>query len=57
MGRVTRKHDIARRRRRTQKIKKIRQRIAKAKDANQVAKLVAKIKKLNCLYPVANLNK
>lgn len=53
MGRVTRNEEIARRRRRTAKIKKLKLRIQKAKDASEIKKLVEKIYRVHPFYPMS----
>lgn len=57
MGAVTRRGDIDKRRRRTAKIKKIKARIAKAKDGREVAKLVEKIYRIHPFYPIQGESK
>jgi hypothetical protein len=57
MGRVTRKYEIAKRRRRQNKIKALRMKIARAKDATKIQKWVEKIKRIHPHYPLQSLNK
>lgn len=57
MGRVTRKYEIAKRRRRQNKIKALRMKIARTKDASKIQKWVEKIKRIHPHYPMASLNK
>lgn len=52
MGRVTRKEEIARKRRRKAKLAKLRNKIQKAKDPNEVKKLVEKIYRVHPFYPM-----
>lgn len=57
MSAVTRKYEINKRRRRRNKIKKIRAQIAKAKDGQVVQKLVAKILRIHPHYPIQQNSK
>lgn len=53
MGRVTRKEEISRTRRRKAKIAKLKKRIQKAKDPSEVKKLVEKIYRVHPFYPMS----
>lgn len=57
MSAVTRKYEIAKRRRRRNKIRKLRLKIAKAKDGAVVQKLVAKILRIHPHYPIQQNSK
>ncbi len=52
MGRFTRRPEIARKRRRYAKIKKLKARIAKAKDAKEIQLHLTKIHKINPFYRI-----
>ena len=52
MGRVTRRQDIDRKRTRRAKLKRLREKIAKAKDGVQIQKLVEKIYRVSPFYPI-----
>lgn len=52
MGAVTRRAEIDKRRRRKAKLKRLRERIAKAKDGREVQKIVEKILRVHPFYPI-----
>jgi hypothetical protein len=55
MSQVVRRKEIARRRARRNKIKKLRMRIKRAKNNSEVQHLIGKIKKVSPFYPVQQL--
>lgn len=55
MSKVVRRYEINKRRARRNKIRKIRQRIARAKGPAEVQHLMAKLKKISPFYPVHQL--
>jgi hypothetical protein len=57
MSRVIRRQVIDRRRRKRKKYLKIRARIAKAKNANEIQGLITKLLNVNPHYPVASFSK
>ena len=56
MSQVTRRKEIDRRRARRNKIRKLRQRIARAKNQSEVQLLLAKIRKVSPFYPTHQLS-
>jgi hypothetical protein len=53
MGRFTRRQDIDRRRRRRTKIAKLKLKLAKVQDRNDLDKIMDKIHKIHPFYPMA----
>jgi hypothetical protein len=56
MSRVTRRSEIDRRRARRNKIRKLRARMARAKNSSEVQTLLARLKKAAPAYPHQQLN-
>jgi len=56
MGRVVRKPEINRRRRRRAKYAKLKKRIQRAKGPDEIAKLIEKFRKINPFYPIQSLS-
>ncbi len=52
MGRFTRRPEIDRRRRRRAKIGRIKAKLMKTTDKNEIGKLIEKIKKIHPFYPM-----
>lgn len=57
MGRVVRKYEIQRRRRRRNKIKKIRTKLAREKNTGIIEKLISKLRRIHPFYPMQNIGK
>jgi len=52
MGRVTRKYEIARRQRRRNKIRDLREKLAKTTDISKMKKITDKIIRIHPFYPL-----